>query len=264
MVYPEQSRRTKREPSPNIYYSIVNNEDIVLFFGAFRFYVSWLFDRNFERKSFLMSIRSHTMVSYKKLCHLWDVCHEIEQKKIKGNFVECGVWRGGCAAIMANISNNLNAKRQIHLFDSFKGMPQPSPADGERAAYFSNHNNSGKLDAINKTVGTLPEVKNLLFSKQKLDKQNIFFHKGWFQNTIPKAVKSVGKIALLRIDADWYESVMVCLEGFYDQVAAGGYIIFDDYGYWPGCKKAVDEFFGRRKIKIKLQKIDFSGAYIIK
>lgn len=74
----------------------------------------------------------------------------------------------------------------------------------------------------------------------------------------------MGKIALLHIDGDWYASVKVCLEELYDAVVPGGFILFDDYGYWPGCKRAVDEFFRKKKHKPKLHKIDFSGVYIEK
>lgn len=181
-----------------------------------------------------------------------------------GNYVECGVWKGGSAAIMVHLAQKYGSRRQVHLFDSFEGMPEPTKADGEMAVIFSEYKSTGRLESIKKTVGPLEEVKKLFFSILDLDRDNINFHKGWFQETLSQAKKAVGPIVVLRIDADWYESVKVCLEEFYDQVVPGGYVVFDDYGYWPGCRKAVDEFFQKRKIKPKLQKIDVSGVYFKK
>ena len=65
--------------------------------------------------------------------------------------------------------------------------------------------------------------------------------KGWFQDTLPEYKGNVGKIALLRLDGDWYESTRCCLENLYGNVVAGGWVIADDYQL-PGCRRAVDEF----------------------
>jgi hypothetical protein len=85
---------------------------------------------------------------------------------------------------------------------------------------------------------------------------------GWFQDTFPTV--STSQIALLNIDADWYESVKLCLETFYDRLTAGGFISFDDYGHWPGCKKAVDEFFAARQLPYMLQKVDYTAHWFQK
>ncbi|MEW5805691.1 MAG: TylF/MycF/NovP-related O-methyltransferase [Patescibacteria group bacterium] len=247
-----------------IIFWVMGNEKVVLVFSFLRYYISWFFDKNSERRLFFEKIQPYTMVSYKRLSHLWDIVSELERKKIKGNYVECGVWKGGSAAIMAYLAQKHNSDRQIHLFDSFEGMPEPTVIDGERAAIFSGGKTSGKQKAIGKTVGVIEEAKKLFFSELELDKKNIVFHKGWFQSTIPANKELIGKIAVLRIDADWYESVKVCLEELYNQVIPGGYIIFDDYGFWPGCKKAVKEFFQKRKINSRLQKIDISGTFFRK
>ena len=85
---------------------------------------------------------------------------------------------------------------------------------------------------------------------------------GWFQETFPTV--TIPKIALLNIDADWYESVKLCLETFYDAVMPGGYVSFDDYGHWPGCKKAVDEFFEARRLPYRLQAVDYTARWFRK
>lgn len=75
----------------------------------------------------------------------------------------------------------------------------------------------------------------------------VFYHKGWFQNTVPADKQNIKSIAILRLDGDWYDSTKVCIENLYDKVVPGGFVIFDDYGLYEGCKKAVDEFFESRK-----------------
>jgi hypothetical protein len=86
--------------------------------------------------------------------------------------------------------------------------------------------------------------------------------KGLFQDTLPSS--NIGPIALLHIDGDWYESVRVCLEELYGQVSPGGIIQFDDYGYWQGARKAVDEFLAKRGAASLLQRIDYSGRSLVK
>jgi len=60
----------------------------------------------------------------------------------------------------------------------------------------------------------------------------------------------IQNIAILHIDADWYESVKLCLERFYDHIQPGGFVVIDDYSYWDGCKRATDEFLKERLLDI--------------
>jgi hypothetical protein len=86
--------------------------------------------------------------------------------------------------------------------------------------------------------------------------------KGWFEETVPSL--PVERIALLHIDADWYDSVKLVLEHLYDRVSPGGYVILDDYGYWEGCRRACHEFLDRRGIQVTLTHIDGIGVYFKK
>ena len=91
---------------------------------------------------------------------------------------------------------------------------------------------------------------------------NLRIIKGWFQDTLP--VNKPERIAVLRLDGDWYESTKVCLNELFDRVVNGGVIVIDDYGDWEGCKKAIDEFFEERKILPFLHHIDKGGRYFFK
>ena len=200
------------------------------------------------------------MVSVPCLLNAYNLSRLIDKKNLKGAIVECGVWKGGCVGLMGKASNS----RPIWLFDSFEGLPEPIEMDGERAIEYANQQKQGNLQSIGKCVGRIDEVKELLFSKLKIEKERVHFIQGWFQHTLAREKRNVGSIALLRLDGDWYESTKVCLDELYDQVVEGGYIIIDDYFCWEGCKKAVDEFFMTRNLNIHLIQIDDFGIYFIK
>jgi hypothetical protein len=88
--------------------------------------------------------------------------------------------------------------------------------------------------------------------------------RGWFEQTIPSATPSLGPIALLHLDCDWYESVKLCLDRLYDRVVDGGFIVVDDYGHWQGCRKAIDEFRRHRGLTNELIQVDYTGMFFRK
>lgn len=154
--------------------------------------------------------------------------------------------------------------RKLHLFDSFEGLPQPTIKDGISAAQYSGGVNSGELVSVHKCEANIESVHEFLFDKIRINKKTIIFHKGWFQDTIPNLGTEVEKIAILRLDGDWYESTKVCLEHLYDRVSLGGVIILDDYFCWEGCRKATDEFRAARNITAPIIRIDIDSGYWIK
>jgi O-methyltransferase len=102
-----------------------------------------------------------------------------------------------------------------------------------------------------------------LLNKIGYPANNVKFHVGWFQNTVPESAKSIGKIAILRIDGDLYESYRVALDHLWDHVVPGGFVIFDDWVY-KGCRDAVSEFFRERSIKSYISYSDATVRYIQK
>lgn len=203
----------------------------------------------------------YTMVSYERLSNAYELAEKAEKEGVKGAFVECGVWKGGTIGVMAYSAAKARSSRQIWLFDSFEGLPEPTKQDGETAIIYSSDRKSGSLVSIGRCVGLLEDVKRLFVSILHLKGDNIQIEKGWFQDTLPEAKERVGPIAILRLDADWYESTKCILENLYENVVSGGYVIIDDYGHWEGCKKAVDEFFEKRNVSLALKTIDDTGVY---
>lgn len=219
---------------------------------------------DFKKLMLFKKVYPYTMIGYKRLSNIYDLSELIEKEKITGAFVECGVWKGGCAAVAAFIADRAKSNRKVWLFDSFEGLPEPTEKDGLLAKEYAKDKTSGKLLTINRCVGPIEDVKEIFFSKLKIDKKNVEIKKGWFQNTLPEEKNKIGVIAILRLDGDWYESTKCCLDYLYDKVICGGYIVIDDYGYWQGAKIALDEFLTRRKIKPNFIKIDSAGIYFKK
>lgn len=219
---------------------------------------------NLEKLWLFKKVYPYTMSSYQRLSNVYELSKKIEKEKTEGAFVECGVWKGGCSAIMGFVADKANSQRKIWLFDSFEGLPEPTKKDGSIAINYAGNKAEGKLKTINKCVGQLDDVKEVFFQLLNLNPENVVIKKGWFQNTLPEAKKKIGKISILRLDGDWYESTKCCLDNLYDNVIVGGYIIVDDYGHWEGAKKAIDEFFVNHHINPDLKKIDYTGVYFKK
>ena len=197
-------------------------------------------------------VRPITMVSYARLRGLHSGTREVIAKGIPGEFVECGVARGGSAAIVALTLRKLRANRKVWLFDTFEGLPQPSPeynADFEIADLYTGTCRASTVE-VERSLGTLGVGDSVRLIA------------GLFQETL-KSVP-IYSIALLHVDGDWYESVKCCLDNLYDRVSPGGIIQFDDYGHWAGARRAIDEFFESRRLKPCFRRLDFAGRQLVK
>jgi O-methyltransferase len=213
------------------------------------------YDEEDAIKKAARQVCDHTMISFDRLASLWLQVRYLDCNRIPGALVECGVAAGGASAMMAlaHMASSSAPKRQLHLFDSFQGLPAPGKYDGPSAADFT-----GKLAFPRETS------ERLLRDVVKYDMVLARYHCGWFQETLPRDAESIGPIALLRLDGDWYESTKVCLESLYQQVVPTGIVAIDDYGYWRGCRKAVDEFTARLPQPFMLHRIDDCGRYWVK
>jgi hypothetical protein len=211
----------------------------------------WDFVSPFEFSVLFRQVQPYTMCSNARLRGLYRAVRYVAEKRVGGDLVECGSARGGSAALMVLTSRHLGERRKIWLFDTFEGLPAPTSDDPdyEVASLFTGD-----------CVGTLNEVRTL-FERLHVA-ADARFVKGLFQETLHKS--HIPAIAVLHIDGDWYESVKVCLDELYDKVAPGGVIQFDDYGYWEGARRAVDEFLKRREINLPLLRLDYSGRFLIK
>ena len=195
-------------------------------------------------------IRRNTMVGPERIQNLSHLAQRIEDEQIPGDVVECGVYKGGTAAILARSATLSRLPRTVWLFDSFEGMPPATAADGPEAPSWV-----GSLTSSPRRVARL-------LHRTGADPSLVRIVPGLFQQTLPSV--HIPQIALLNIDADWYESVKLCLETFYDAVVSRGFISIDDYGAWPGCRRAVDEFFQTRALSHPLQPVDHTAHWFQK
>ena len=171
-----------------------------------------------------------------------------------GCVVECGVWRGGMIAAIADV---LGTDREYYLLDSFEGLPEAKPIDG-KAAMDWQKNTTSKNYRNNCRAEMDYAIQAMKLSKAK----DFHLIKGWFSETLPKLI--IGQIAILRLDGDWYESTLDCLKYLYPKVVIGGIVIIDDYYTWDGCTKAVHDYFSKRKLSTRINQINNRVAYLIK
>ena len=218
-------------------------------------------------------VRSNTMLPDARLRSLYEQTRFCNAKAIEGAFVECGVWKGGAVGLMALASKRDGAPRALHLFDSFTDICEPdATVDGRRALEEAGDisNAGGKLKPIEGFYnevgghGTLADCKSLIENRIGYAPDLVHYHVGWFQDTMPLAASTIGPIAVLRIDGDWYSSTKVCLDELFDLVVPSGFVIIDDYGTYEGCKLAVDEFLENNRLKAFLQPADKGCYYFIK
>lgn len=216
---------------------------------------------NLSRARALFVVKRYTMTTPKRCSVLWDICQSTLRNNVPGAFVECGVWKGGSAAIMGLALRHAGPMRPLHLFDSFEGLPQPGKQDGEAAAAYSEGQAGGALTSIHKCEASLAEVRGYLIDRLRLPQKELFFHVGWFQNTVPVVAPQIGPIAVLRLDGDWYESTRICLEHLYPLISPGGALLLDDYYCWAGCRKATDEFRAKQGISTPISRIDREAVF---
>lgn len=214
-------------------------------------------------------VRDHTMLSDARLTTLYRQVQHLDARGRKGALVECGTWKGGAVGMMALAGRDTEAPaRDLHLFDVFDDICEPDPAvDGPRILAevrdeLGITDLRGRLRPMRGAYdrigghGTIAEARMLLLDTIGYDPRHVHFHKGWFQTTVPAAAATIGEIALLRLDGDLYASIKVCLEHLYDLVVPGGFVVIDDYGYYDGCTRAVDEFIATNRLDAFLSPAD--------
>jgi hypothetical protein len=226
------------------------------------------YDGESEASAALSRVAGHTMISYERAITLYQqVCH-LEESGIEGALVECGVWKGGAAALMAlaNLEHG-RTRREIHLFDSFQGLPEPSSRDGQHDIAKAQRLAGRSLDGSGalRPVGwdrASREDSEALLREVGYPLQHVHYHEGWFQDTLARS--DFGDIALLRLDGDWYDSTKACLDVLYPRVVPGGFVVIDDYGHREGCRAAVTDYRREHGIGEFLHHIDATGRYLIK
>ena len=184
-----------------------------------------------------------SMVSVDRLMAVISSTKYIIENNIEGDFVECGVWRGGCALAMAMILNDYKVNRKIYLYDTFEGMTSPGKEDlgfdgSQPLKIFKEYQKENHNEWC---FASIEDVQHQ-FKKLNLN-SNVIFVKGDVVKTLSEKENLPEKIALLRLDTDWYESTKMEMNVLYPKLIKNGVLLIDDYADWQGCKRAIDEYF---------------------
>lgn len=196
--------------------------------------------------------RSLSMVGARRLLQLQRAAEFVIERRIPGDFIETGVWRGGaCILMRAVLAAHGVRDRRVWVADSFQGLPPPDPAQ-----YPADHGQ--RLHEFPQLAVSLEAVRENFARFGLLDDQVVFLP-GWFRDTLPLA--PIDKLAILRLDGDLYESTIQALDALYDRLSVGGFAIVDDYGVFANCRAAVNDFRARRGITARIYDIDGSGVF---
>ena len=212
----------------------------------------------------------HTMTGPARLLALVEATRYCVERELPGAFAECGVWRGGSVLAMILTLQSLGRDdRDIYLYDTFEGMTAPGEHDvsefdppaaetwreaeegGDRAwPQFFDEQVFNEAVVRETVLGTgYPEAR-------------LHFVRGRVEETVPD--QAAERLALLRLDTDWYESTRHEMEHLYPRLVPGGVLIVDDYGHWKGSRRAVDEYLERTGGPLLLNRIDYAARIAVK
>lgn len=179
--------------------------------------------------------RNYTMVHGPTYVKNLLIAHGV--RNVDGCVIECGVWRGG---MVAGIAEVMGPEREYFLFDSFEGLPAATNIDGPAALAWQS-----ATTAPGYHENCTASIEEAQAAMKMSGAANCSLVKGWFDQTLPN-FRPPRPIALLRLDGDWYDSIRICLEHLSPYLAPNGIVIVDDYYVWDGCAKAVHEFLAQK------------------
>ena len=196
--------------------------------------------------------RAMTMIGRKRLDNLQRLTEDVLARGVPGDLIEAGAWRGGATIFMRGLlAAHGDTDRDVWVADSFEGLPPPDadkfPADKDSKFH------ENEILAV-----SLPVVKRN-FERYDLLDERVRFLKGWFKDTLPDA--PIERLAILRLDADMYQSTTEGLQYLYPKLSPGGYVILDDYACIEACEKATKDYRAVHGIDSEIHVIDTRGVY---
>lgn len=207
--------------------------------------------------------RPFSLTTAHRLASTLEAVRHVCRADVPGDIVECGVWRGGNMLLAATTLKSLgDTARDIYLYDTFEGMTAPSEMDrdylGTPAQALLKREVRGagvwceaSLEDVQRTMGL-----------SSYPAERIHYVRGPVEQTIPGAAPE--KIAVLRLDTDWFESTRHEMEHLFPRLSPGGILIIDDYGHWQGARRAVDEYLDDHGVKALLVRVDYTCRIMVK
>ena len=209
-------------------------------------------------------VRPYTMTSPARIAALCDAIAYVVRHRIPGDFVECGVWKGGSSMAAALRLLQLGyPDLALYLFDTYEGMTAPTGCDRSGTSGFSATAMLKHAPSTSKLAGRAPlERVQQNIGSTRYPPHLIHFIKGPVEKTVP--LQAPEQIAVLRLDTDWYGSTKHELVHLFPRLSVGGVLIIDDYGDWEGARQAVDEYVSELGLRIFLHRIDHTGRLAVK
>lgn len=210
-------------------------------------------------------VKKNTMTSPERIYSLLEAVRYIETNEVPGAIVECGVWKGGSMMAVAEMLSRLDRpSRELYLYDTFEGMSEPEEVDKDHSGQLASELLEKDADKEKNMVWAYSTLETVQQGMQttRYPQEKIHYIKGKVEETIPSTIPS--RIALLRLDTDWYESTRHELVHLFPLLSKTGVLILDDYGHWAGARKAVDEYFAEHKQPLLLNRIDETGRIAVK
>lgn len=210
-------------------------------------------DFDAQARDIIKRARPYSMTRPASLFSIVEAVRYVEKNRVEGSIVECGVYMGGCMLTAALTMDAVGARgRDLYLFDTFEGMTAPTPEDGAVAGKLFQVKGGAQSIACRSPLEQVQQ--NMALSSYPTDR--IHFVKGPVEDTLP--AQAPERIALLRLDTDWYQSTRHELIHLFPRLVSGGVLLIDDYGHWEGVRKACDEYFGEHGIHMLLNRVDIS------
>lgn len=196
-------------------------------------------------------LNGYSMIGMKRMNNIQECIEAVERDGVKGDFIETGVWRGGACIFAKALFDMYRSDRKVWVADSFQGLPKPN------AALYP-EDEGDDLYALEQ-LRVSEEAVRENFERFGLLDEKVVFLKGWFKDTLPEA--PIDRLSIVRLDGDMYESTMDGLKHLYPKLSPGGFLIIDDYGVIPACKKAVHDYRNGHGIAEEIVDIDGSGYF---
>jgi O-methyltransferase len=223
-----------------------------------------------EDEAIMARARPYTITSAARMQSLIDSVRYCERRGIPGAFAECGVWLGGSVLVMVLTLQALGREdRDIYLYDTFEGMTEPgeddvSPFDPPALETWRAAQQQGAVawpEYFDPAKFHEQAVRETLLATG-YPAERLHFVRGTVEETLP--ARAPERLALLRLDTDWYDSTLHELRHLYPRLETGGVLIVDDYGHWEGARRAVDEYFATAAAPVLLNRVDYTARTAVK
>jgi len=217
----------------------------------------------------IKEVRHATMLPEEALTFTWRAALRVIEQGVPGAFVECGTWLGGCSFGLALVQRRIYGQviRPVLMLDSFEGLPPAREVDGPAALEYQRRTDApGYYDNCRAPLEQVQRIRDSF----GLRESECPLIPGWFDTTVPTLARDLAdiKIALLRVDCDWYDAVRLVLQQLEPVTSDEGIVILDDYYAWDGAARAVHDYLSQNNRAYRIRQIGAEsfpvGAWFIK